>query len=461
METKPAKRLQLPTKPDFTEHSDVLSTELSSEPLVASSSTQLLCGSCNLLPAKYTCPGCRIRTCSLPCSKRHKENTGCTGKRNRAVYVPMNEYTYGRMVDDYAYLEEVGRKVGEWGDEIVKGGYTNPGTTGAGGGGNYKGRMRGRGRGRGVFHGGQGQSRRDVLKLELEEMKIDMDLLPQGMEKRKLNQSTWDPKTRTGYLTIEFKIYKPKDSFAPASMSADPPFTLLTHRNTIDKGLLTSLRNCLNGLGSKSKNQSSAYPDWVRRLVFSSDDGNGAEDFTNPHFIVLTRFDHLNSSNFEKPKYAYQVLDPTQPLSITLQHTHFVEYPTIEVWEELDKTIVDKEGNLQQEEESQRPKRRKMNVKAGKKAISGLIGAYGSSSEDEEKIPEDESESHQQNGLAALGDYSGSEDEKEIEPAALLELMRKAQAGGDSWALEGNEDEVVDWGDIDGEENEEETDSEQ
>ena len=102
----------------------------------------------------------------------------------------MNEYGFGKMMDDYVFLEDMSRKVGDWGREIVRGGYSfgNGDNSGRGRGG---GRVRGRGRGRGGGCG-SGRTKRDVLKLQLEARDIDMDLLPIGMERRKANQSSWD-----------------------------------------------------------------------------------------------------------------------------------------------------------------------------------------------------------------------------------------------------------------------------
>ena len=51
-----------------------------------------LCEVCAELPSKYTCPGCARRTCSLPCSKRHKAESGCTGKRDRLKYVSLQDF---------------------------------------------------------------------------------------------------------------------------------------------------------------------------------------------------------------------------------------------------------------------------------------------------------------------------------------------------------------------------------
>jgi hypothetical protein len=116
----------------------------------------------------------------------------CTGERNKVTYVPMNDYTWGKMMDDYVFLEDMGRKVGDWGAEIVRGGYMAGNANARGRGGSRgQGRTRGRGRGGGGASG-QPKTKRDILKMELEARDIEMDLLPVGMEKRKLNQSVWD-----------------------------------------------------------------------------------------------------------------------------------------------------------------------------------------------------------------------------------------------------------------------------
>jgi hypothetical protein len=158
-------------------------------------------GQCVFCPdcvAIYTCPRCATRTCSLLCSTAHKTRTGCSGVREKAKFVPMNRYTCGTMMDDYVFLEDMNRKVGEWGQDIARGGY---GYGHARGRGTLQGR---RGGGRGAktgpppgktwSSGGISGKKRDILKSQLELRDIEMDLLPSGMERRTLNQSSWDSK---------------------------------------------------------------------------------------------------------------------------------------------------------------------------------------------------------------------------------------------------------------------------
>ncbi|KAJ3723298.1 hypothetical protein C8R42DRAFT_539567, partial [Lentinula raphanica] len=68
-----------------------------------------LCKICNARYAIYTCPRCKIKTCSLPCSSNHKSSTGCSGERNKVEFVNMRDYSWGTLMSDYTYLEDVGR----------------------------------------------------------------------------------------------------------------------------------------------------------------------------------------------------------------------------------------------------------------------------------------------------------------------------------------------------------------
>ena len=145
-----------------------------------------ICALCTT-PARYKCPRCATPTCSLPCSRKHKQDTRCTGERDKVHYVPMNAYGWGTMMRDYCYLEDVGRKVSEWGNEIVRGGYMeNIGASKAASARKYSSGRKPK--------PSRGKSKRDVFRDHLETLGIDVELLPVGMERRNLNQSTFDQK---------------------------------------------------------------------------------------------------------------------------------------------------------------------------------------------------------------------------------------------------------------------------
>ncbi len=64
------------------------------------------CETCAVNPFKYTCPGCLIKTCSLPCVRQHKEATGCTGQRDKTKFVRKDEFTELDFLNDYKFLEQ-------------------------------------------------------------------------------------------------------------------------------------------------------------------------------------------------------------------------------------------------------------------------------------------------------------------------------------------------------------------
>ncbi|GMH37249.1 hypothetical protein BSKO_05122 [Bryopsis sp. KO-2023] len=67
------------------------------------------CAVCDEIPSKYRCPACEIRTCSLGCSRKHKDSTGCTGKRSRTEFKSIKEFDDRQLMSDYGFLEELVR----------------------------------------------------------------------------------------------------------------------------------------------------------------------------------------------------------------------------------------------------------------------------------------------------------------------------------------------------------------
>ena len=58
---------------------------------------------------RYRCPACDTHTCSLACTKAHKQATGCTGKRSRTDMVTLSDFTERQLLSDYKFLEEAAR----------------------------------------------------------------------------------------------------------------------------------------------------------------------------------------------------------------------------------------------------------------------------------------------------------------------------------------------------------------
>lgn len=408
----------------------------------------------------------------------------------------MNKYGLGSMMDDYCFLEDVGRKVGEWGKEIIKGGF-DMGVSGGRGGATHgrgaKGRGRGAMQGRGA-RGRGGKGKREVLKMFLEARDIELELLPNGMERRLMNQSVWDNKNQTALLTIQFKFHPSAEARSTSSSDTLKPFTLLTHRNNISTTLLSLIqKHVQERMNKKSNNKLSAssntistassFPSWISSLVIPPPED--PENFTTPTFVIAapadpsilvrsaallastapilgqTRFRNKEASTRSK---VYHALEPTEPLSKSLRGTQFVEFPLIEVWEEFSGVIVDKKtGGIRHTggQEEPKRKRRKLNPEEGIKAMTGLLGDYGSDEEEGEgQVEEDASanvvgyvesdvEEEGQDNIVdeeiALDEeeWSDADAEGEIDfdadPAIILKLMEQAKREG-KWIEEEEEE---------------------
>ncbi|CAI0421048.1 unnamed protein product [Linum tenue] len=145
----------------------------------AQRTTVILCVECKEKAAKYKCPGCSLRTCSLPCVKSHKHRTGCSGKREVAPFVPMSQFDDKALLSDYNFLEEAKRAV----------------DSGA--------RMR-------VQLRAYPQFRLPVhlqsLKRAASSRRTNLLLLPSGMSRREKNQTRYDRRKKSIFWTIEWRF---------------------------------------------------------------------------------------------------------------------------------------------------------------------------------------------------------------------------------------------------------------
>ncbi|KIY73320.1 hypothetical protein CYLTODRAFT_485487 [Cylindrobasidium torrendii FP15055 ss-10] len=256
----------------------------------ASTSRSAICPICSVNPTKYTCPRCSTPSCSLSCSKEHKVQASCSGERNKAAYVPMNKYGWGQMMNDYTYLEDVGRR-----SAALKDRSKDPSSA-----------LR------------KGKHKRDFLQSHLAALNMDMELLPVGMSRRKLNQSTLDSKTNTVYLTVEVRTH-----------AGSSKTVAISHRHKLE----TRLDSIIDAHSTS----------WCTL-------GNDAVDLSS------TLGDALNGRSF-------------------------VEFPTFDVWEERPRALGPQAmkgligGYGSEEEDKEQP-----DVPDPKQNMAGL-GAYGSDSE--------------------------------------------------------------------------------
>ncbi|KAG8892912.1 hypothetical protein FRC01_013884, partial [Tulasnella sp. 417] len=446
-------------------------------PPTSTPTTPQLCAHCKLNPSKYTCPRCSFKSCSLPCSTTHKVLYNCSGVRDPVTYVPMNRYGWGTLMNDYTYLEGVGRKVSEVGGDIrkLKGGrgrkVTERGGARGGRGGRGRGGARVGGRQAGRASGtdeeeessasdsssdedgsataeaatsGERKGQQDLapnglpvsrghglappgskleaLQKQLALRDIKVDFLPEGMARRKMNQSFWNVKTKTAMLTIEFELHAPQRSI---TLSSDPndskpkSYTLLAHRNATNETLAAILEKQLE---LKEGQKHADVPNWVRESLIHRQQPSDAKQIEQPSpdllFLILK-----HASQTGKPEY--HSLDKSLPLEKILRHKRFIEWPTIHVWlsDEFEGTIVGAAPASTQSPSKSKgrfgtpppAKKQKLSEKAAKKVLTGLVGGYSSGSAEEEETDDgdgDEDAEGEADGLVNVMEYESDGDEE-------------------------------------------------
>ncbi|XP_050420645.1 box C/D snoRNA protein 1 [Adelges cooleyi] len=72
------------------------------------------CEVCDNDPAKYCCPRCELKTCSLVCVNIHKRELECDGKKYKTSFKRLDKFTDNDMSQDYRLMNEFIEAVGEF-----------------------------------------------------------------------------------------------------------------------------------------------------------------------------------------------------------------------------------------------------------------------------------------------------------------------------------------------------------
>jgi hypothetical protein len=231
-----------------------------SDPLLTS-----LCTICHREPPKYKCPRCGVRTCSLPCTKKHKAWASCSGERDPASFIPRERLVTDAGVDhDYNFISKIerakerfektviaekgllgegevrGPKRGQedkrfekvwYGDQLVH----EPATRGGGRGGRWGGR------------GGGGLGRDSVLprfdqqvRQRLRRNDIRVLTMPKGLSRQKENKTAWNRRTNTINWQVEWLLF----GIDGRKSENDKP-TRICHKSLDEKPLYQALADTL------------------------------------------------------------------------------------------------------------------------------------------------------------------------------------------------------------------------
>jgi hypothetical protein len=258
-------------------------------------------------------------------------------------------------------------------------------------------------------------------------------------------------------LTVEYNIHPPRTLDASPNDTQEP-YTLLTHRNNFDIPLRDLFQSQISQRATGKSHTN--LPTWVKTLALPHPDV--PDTFTPPQFLIRVPLDSLSG---QSEKFGHIKLEGEHKLSTLLRNKQFVEFPTIEVWEEgsFHGVLLDAFGAFKLQGERRLAKRRKLDVTKGRAAMAELLGGYGSEDGDEADT-----------ALTRLGEYDGSDAENEKpttlkesdtdgppdgsdsdeenpeattvpDPAALLAMVQEARRRDE----EDGDYEEVDWGESD------------
>ncbi|OJD15311.1 hypothetical protein AJ78_04428 [Emergomyces pasteurianus Ep9510] len=157
-----------------------------------------LCTICRINEPKYKCPRCATPTCSLPCSKRHKLWSQCSGVRDPAAYLKRKDLATPVAFDkDFnflsgieRYVERAERDAENRGIELAREDVDGDGDGGR--------RQQWRKKTASVKKGEVG-----LLK-GIESAGVRVVRAPKGMSRRKQNMSYWHKKHKCLNWTIEW-----------------------------------------------------------------------------------------------------------------------------------------------------------------------------------------------------------------------------------------------------------------
>ncbi|KAJ5713505.1 uncharacterized protein N7483_010686 [Penicillium malachiteum] len=168
-----------------------------------------LCSICHVNPPKYRCPRCSTRTCSLPCTRRHKLWSQCSGIRDPAAYLKRSELMNESSLDrDFNFitgiersLERADRDAENRGIDLARG--QVQAQDGDGGDSQDFGAAAGRKR----KHPQQGLVKGEAGFLRgAETGAVTVIRAPRGMSRNKENNSRWHPKHKCLSWSVEWVL---------------------------------------------------------------------------------------------------------------------------------------------------------------------------------------------------------------------------------------------------------------
>ncbi|KAF4630493.1 hypothetical protein G7Y89_g7646 [Cudoniella acicularis] len=331
-----------------------------SDPLLSS-----LCTICHINVPKYKCPRCSVQTCSLPCSRRHKLWSTCSGVRDPTVFIPKSQLVTPSGVDhDYNFLHSIEHRIERSEKEIVEErGLVSKkelilARTGEDGTERQKNGYR------------KGQKNHDPQKNQapgeqcinqvLKAMKTTVHRAPKGMKRNVENKTSWSRHQKSIHWTVEYIQGEASEKVMGRAMGTRPigdSYYEFCERKAVEireqvKRAKLDEEVRIRDITTISRLQNPETSAWNVEVIFSSQPTWNSQNDQEKQQVYKDHFYLLRPNTPSSFSKVLVPIDPSKILNDILRKRTVLEFPTIYVFEQeafpknfmLEKDFLQKTG---------------------------------------------------------------------------------------------------------------------
>ncbi|KAJ2406715.1 Box C/D snoRNA accumulation [Coemansia sp. IMI 209128] len=281
------------------------------------------CEQCNIHDAKYKCPSCLFRTCSLSCSKQHKASSGCSGERDRSKFVKRAEYDANTLMSDYGFLQDLARDCTNLSHDAEEQGVKGRQPAGT------------------VLT----RAQKNIMARAKSERQVIIRYMSPGIQRHKANKTLWASSRSRLVWTVEVVV---PEIEAGLNKWIETGFHDVCRVGDLWTKLLQSGRCArqANDLGDEAPPRKRARNDPVR-IQLASDDGvehpfssaiplellqTLKSDFGQTPIEDLVWLIRVQDTPANKPTFSK--INPSEPLYTQLRYQTVLEFPTVYVYKQ-------------------------------------------------------------------------------------------------------------------------------
>ncbi|KAJ2896776.1 Box C/D snoRNA accumulation [Coemansia aciculifera] len=300
--------------------------------------TKVKCEQCNDHDAKYKCPKCFYRTCSLACSKQHKASSGCSGERDKAKFVKRAEYDANTLMSDYGFLQDLARDHANLAHDAEEKGVKAKGKQPSSGGGGPSGMA--------VLN----RAQKNIVARAKSERQVHIRYMSPGIQRHKINRTIWATSKARLVWTVEIAVPELTEGL---NKWVESGFHDVCKLGDLWSRLLLSGRSPRPADGSVEEGPRKRARTDSTRIQLTSDDGADHPFSSAIPSELLQRLKveygqilpedlvwliRVQDTPANKPTFCK--INPCEPLYTQLRYQTVLEFPTIYVYKQAPEEIA-------------------------------------------------------------------------------------------------------------------------